>query len=130
MTTECTRAGLVPVCYGHQTHNIDDCLLTQGNGITMAHISGILCGNTSYRNCQQLWGLFVAMKNHGGAEWGVMSDNPVNGKFFTSGPGHEYISTTKQGQYYALCGHSMGNVMDKINTEVAILQKSIGKLNT
>ena len=98
--------------------------------IAMQDISMILCGNNNYTNCQQLWGVFVAMKNYDGGDFGVMSNTYVNGRTYTSGPGHQYISSTKSGQYYALCGHSMGNVMDKINTEVAILQKSIGKLNT
>ena len=108
VTTVCTRAGLVPVCYSHSSYNVEGCLLTQGgNSLAVHDISEILCGNNSYRNCQELWGVFLAMKNHGGGDWGVMSNTPgVNGKSYTSGPGQEYISTTTHGQYYALCGHS------------------------
>ena len=107
VTTVCSRAGLVPVCYSHSSYNVEGCLLTQGgNGIAMRDLSVILCGNNSYTNCQELWGVFVAMKNHGGGEWGVMSNGAVSGKTYTSGPGYEYISSTKQGQYYALCGHN------------------------
>ena len=128
MTTVCTRAGLVPVCYGHNSLNVEGCLPTQGgNSISVQDLSVILCGNNSYKDCKELWGVFVAMKNHGGGEWGVMSNTAVNGKTYTSGPGHDYISSTKQSQYYALCGRNVINVMDKINTEVATLQTKIGK---
>ena len=95
VTTVCTRAGLVPVCYKSERYKVEGCLLTQGgNSLAVQDISLILCGNNSYSNCQELWGVFVEMNNYAGGVWGVMSGTTVAGK-----------SYTKYGQYYALCGH-------------------------
>merc|ERR1712080_778039 len=106
-TAVCSKAGMVPVCHHHTHYRVDGCALPPNAGSDpVEYMSYKLCGDTGYRNCPLLQGVFVAM-NYSGGEWGVMSDGGViGGNGYTSGPGTVYTASTMVGQYSALCAHS------------------------